>query len=222
MVFVKAPRAGKVKTRLSKGVGEGAAVRLYRQFVLDLLDLVGPGRADIVVHHDPPGADGEIRQWLGHGYAYRPQQGADLGERMANAFEAAFAEGGDRALLVGTDLPDLPSRHIEAADQALGAADAVLGPSGDGGYYLIGFTRNGYEPAVFQGIPWSTDAVFRITEKILIRSRRSLHILPEWQDVDTLADLHALLQRCKTTGAAVRTRRCLSRMGMTATPAIRA
>lgn len=210
MVFVKAPRAGQVKTRLARGVGERAAVQLYRCFVLDVLDLPGPEHPDITVCYDPPGADREIRQWLGDGYAYRRQKGADLGERMANAFETAFAEGYDRALLVGTDLPDLPRRHIEEAEQALETADAVLGPSGDGGYYLIGFTRDGYQPAVFTGIPWSTDAVFRLTEKILNRSRRSLHILPAWQDVDTLEDLRDLLKRCQTTGAAVRTRRCLS------------
>ncbi len=212
MVFLKAPRKGTVKTRLARDVGDETATRLYRGFVLDVLDLLGnDGTREVAICHHPPDASDEIRKWLGPAYAYRPQNGGDLGQRMCAAFREAFADGFDQALLLGTDLPDLPPEVVDSADNALRSADAVLGPSQDGGYYLIGFNRNGFEPAVFREIPWSTDAVFRLTERILTRRGRRLRVLPVRQDVDDLADLRDLTDRLRIHGRAVHTRRCLKR-----------
>ncbi len=211
MAFVKAPRPGTVKTRLARDIGEETAARLYQHFVLDVLDLLGDnGERERVILYDPPDAWTEIRDWLGPAYRYHPQSGGDLGERMCNAFKWAFADGAHRALLVGTDLPDLPPDVIETADNGLRAADAVLGPSPDGGYYLIGFTRTGFEPAVFHHIPWSTDGVFRQTEQLLTRRGRRLLRLPVWRDVDDLADLGALTDRIRTHGRAAHTRQCVT------------
>ena len=210
MVFVKAPRKGTVKTRLARDVGDETATRLYRGFVLDVLDLIrNDGAREVVICHAPPDASGEIREWLGPMNIYRPQSGGDLGQRMCAAFRKAFADGVDRALLMGTDLPDLPPEVVDSADAALRSADAVLGPSRDGGYYLIGFNRNGFEPAVFREIPWSTDAVFRLTERILTRRGRRFRVLPVWRDVDDVADLRNLMDRLRIHGRAVHTRRCL-------------
>ncbi len=210
MVFVKAPRKGTVKTRLARDVGDETATQLYRGFVLDVLDLLGGDETrEVVICYDPPDASGEIREWLGPKHIYRPQSGGDLGQRMRAAFRKAFADGVDRALLMGTDLPDLPPGVVDSADAALRSADAVLGPSRDGGYYLIGFNRNGFEPAVFREIPWSTDAVFRLTGRILTRRGRRLRLLPVWRDIDDAADLRDLMDRLRIHGRAVHTRQRL-------------
>ncbi len=215
MVFLKAPRKGTVKTRLAKDVGNDVAALLYRHFVLDVLDILKTKRWDIAIQYDPPGSARQIRQWLGPDFRYAPQRGSGLGKRMRNAFESAFADGVQRAILIGTDAPDLPSRFIHRAEKALQTVDAVLGPCRDGGYYLIGFTREGFAPAVFTGIPWSTSRVFQLTERALNQRGRRFHVLPIWQDIDNIADLHELARRCRTNGGAARTQHCLSQLRMT-------
>lgn len=211
IVFVKAPWPGTVKTRLARDIGNEAAALLYRHFVLDVLELTGDkGERERVICCDPPHAWRDIREWLGPDYRYRPQSSGDLGDRMRDAFEAAFADGFDRALLLGTDLPDLPPETIQMAESGLRSADVVLGPSLDGGYYLIGFNRRGFEPAVFRGIAWSSDRVLRQTETILARHGRRVRRLPPWGDIDDLSDLRDLIRRSRTHKRAAHTRRCLT------------
>jgi len=96
---------------------------------------------------------------------------------------------------MGSDSPDLPEEVIIEAREALEIHDAVIGPSLDGGYYLIGFKSNAFLPKAFEGITWSTDAVFRETMARLKEAVRDVFILPPWNDVDTFDDLIGL---CKS------------------------
>ena len=139
LVFVKAPEIGRVKTRLVGRLDAADAVNLYKCFTADILETLDRWGYPVVVCYHPEAAEKRVTQWLGNGYIYQPQQGKDLGERMARAFSHAFAHGHRAAVLIGSDLPDLPGDRIEAAFSALARSRAVIGPALDGGYYLIGF-----------------------------------------------------------------------------------
>jgi len=120
-----------------------------------------------------------------------------VGERMENAFRQAFTRGFSRVVLIGSDIPDLPSPLINEALAALRMHDAVIGPARDGGYYLIGFRNDTFFPAVFSGIAWSTGAVFRSTMQAFGKAGQRVHELPLWQDVDTIEDLKDLAARSR-------------------------
>lgn len=211
LVFAKFPEPGRVKTRLARALGDAAALRLYKAFVGDLLDTLSQTGHPVEICCHPADALERMRDWLGPSYAYRPQQGADLGERMANALSATFREGRKAAVLVGTDLPDLPGAILSAAFAGLERTGTVLGPSPDGGYYLIGFTAATFRPDVFRNIPWSTEAVLSQTRDRMAENGLSPTLLPVWNDIDTLADLAALSDiEGPETHRAPRTRACLA------------
>lgn len=202
LLFVKAPELGKVKTRLASVLGDRAALALYRCFVSDVLAMLARGGYRLWIFFDPPEARQRVERWLGGGHRLLPQAGDDLGERMANAFSAAFAGGMDAALLIGSDIPDLPNAVLDEGLAALAEHDAVLGPAGDGGYYLIGFRRGTFLPAVFAGIPWSTPEVCARTLEIMAAAGLRVHLLPRRWDVDGPADLEALILRSRGTAFA--------------------
>jgi glycosyltransferase A (GT-A) superfamily protein (DUF2064 family) len=118
---------------------------------------------------------------------------------MENAFRTVFAEGASRAVLIGSDFPDLPGEVIAEALVGLQENDAVIGPAVDGGYYLIGFRNDTFRPDVFQDIRWSTDSVFRETLERFAGTGSRVHCLRQWQDVDTVDDLRSLQQRMSGT-----------------------
>jgi uncharacterized protein len=118
---------------------------------------------------------------------------------MHHSLTHAFTHGYDQAVLIGSDTPDLPPAYITDAFQALTTSDISIGPSPDGGYYLIATKHDRYLPQIFTGIPWSTPAVLPTTLAIIKHHHHTVHLLPPWQDVDTPNDLQALIQRSKNT-----------------------
>jgi rSAM/selenodomain-associated transferase 1 len=134
-----------------------------------------------------------------------PQHGENLGARMAHVFEDLFRLGAESIVVVGSDLPDLPARLLHQAFDALrgGKDRIVLGPSTDGGYYLIGMNR--LFPPLFDGVEWSTDRVFDQT--VRIAGTLDLHVvtLDRWTDVDEAADL-SRVGSAPAESAGVRTR----------------
>jgi uncharacterized protein len=198
ILFVRFPERGKVKTRLAKDIGEETARTLYTYCVLDLLKTIDTCNLSITICFSPPGAGEAMKQWLGKSYSYMPQRGENLGERMKNAFEDVFSGGFTKAVLIGTDIPDISNIIIKDAFN-LDKQDAVIGPSRDGGYYLIGFKKDTFLPGSFKGIAWGADSVFEKTMEIFAMRNYAVRILPVWQDVDRLADLKALYQRNITT-----------------------
>ena len=189
IVFIKAPEKGRVKTRLAKGVGETAALELYRCFVMDVLDMVRSAPWALRVYFYPDNAFDRIRSWLGNDFDLFPQKGATLGDKMENALAGTLTEGYERAVLIGSDLPDLPARIVEKAFKGLEQCSAAIGPSRDGGYYLIGFTAKGFIPQIFHGIPWGTNQVFDLTLNKFKSHQISNYTLPVWHDIDTQEDL---------------------------------
>ena len=199
LFFVKYPALGRVKTRLAEQLGQNAAVDLYKDFVIDILTTLHKLKVNFKIVFAPTHTEDQFQQWLGQEYSYAPQIGQDLGQRMKNAFLQAFSECFNKVVIIGSDSPDLPAEYLDLAFKALDTNDTVIGPSGDGGYYLIGFARNSFLPEAFDQISWSSSRVFEQTTNILKLHRRNLYLLPQWNDVDTIVDLKSLLQRNENT-----------------------
>ena len=214
ILFIKSPEKGRVKTRLAKGVGEKAALELYQCFVMDVLDVVRSTPWALRVYYHPEKSCCRIRSWLGKDLDLFPQAGTTLGDKMKNALAETFAAGHERAVLIGSDLPDLPSDIIDNAFNALNSTDAVIGPSSDGGYYLIGFTAKGFVPRIFNDIPWGTNRVLDLTLNNFQDHAVSPFCLPVWRDIDTQADLQAL-GLDPASGSAMHTTCYLQKKGLT-------
>jgi len=199
LLFVKYPQKGKVKLRLSADLSEEIVQELYRCFVHDTLTTVQMVDAQLFVCFSPADAQDKFQTWLGQNRQFVPQEGPDLGERMKNSFLSAFKKGFRRAIVIGSDSPDLPARFLKDAFAKLHTYEIVLGPSTDGGYYLIGFRDTSFEPSVFDDIQWGTASVLAETLKEIEQTRHRLGLLPVWSDVDTIADLKTLIKRNRRT-----------------------
>lgn len=201
LIFIKAPIPGQVKTRLAQTVGQEAATALYQCFTQDILSAVQALAVDQIVFYAPATATDGVKTWLGPDYTYHPQQGQDLGARMAHAFGYCFQLGYRRVLIIGSDSPDLPPDYLAQGLTALSRQQVVVGASADGGYYTLGFTAENFTPEVFTGIAWSTSTVYQQTKRTLQAQQRPIHELRSWYDVDTQTDLYQLYQRLSQSGA---------------------
>ena len=192
VLFLRYPEKGAVKTRLAALLGEDRTYELYRCFLADLVLMIQKVKAEmIIVYSGPAGV------WFPEfpGILCLRQRGEDFGERLYFAFEDVFARGFDRCVLAGSDIPDLPAAFVNEALNRLAAADIVLGPATDGGYYLIGCTQGVLNRAIFSGIPWSTPRVFSETLKRVAEAKLAAWLLPEWPDIDDLDDLKQFYAR---------------------------
>jgi hypothetical protein len=203
MFFVKNPVPGRVKTRLARRIGNEKAAGLYRLLAEDGLAAIDASRIPAEIHYSPKEEGKEIAAWLGAGRRYVPQSGAGLGARMEHAFRHAFRFGADRAVITGSDIPELRPDHLNSALEALSERDAVLAPAGDGGYTLIGFTAAGFAPEAFSGIEWGGPEVLDDTLQALSAKGASWSLLPELPDLDDFDDLSSFYERgasrpCKT------------------------
>jgi hypothetical protein len=196
LLFAKAPRPGRVKTRLIPRLGPEGAARTYRRLAAraagEARAVARPGLVRIAAI-DPPEALGDAHGWLGDGFAFEAQDPGDLGDRLASAFAAAFAAGARRVVVIGTDCPDLTAGGIDRAFRLLDDSEAVLGPAEDGGYYLLGLARPLSE--AFAGVPWSTERTAAVTAERIRAAGARISCLPVLRDVDTPEDLDALAGR---------------------------
>ncbi len=187
-IFAKAPAPGAVKTRLCPPLVDQESVAVATAFLHDLTARFrGIEGARVVLVWQGDARKNPAMAELGRGLACASQVGADLGERMAHFFAGAFAGGAQRVVVIGSDLPTLPTAAIETAFAHPGDADVVLGPSTDGGYYCIGLRQP--RPELFEGVAWSTSEVLTQTVERTERVGASLALLPPWYDVDEPEDL---------------------------------
>ncbi len=198
LIFLKYPTPGQVKTRLAAVLGDQMACDVYRACAEITLERLASLRRESVVCVEPADALARVRTWLGPGWALRPQQGATLGDRLIEATAYAFAEGARRVVVVGTDSPWLAAPDVASAFEALERAGLVIGPTEDGGYYLIGLSR----PArgVFADITWSTPSVYAQTLARACALKLSVERLPLGYDVDRLEDLRRWLAEERARG----------------------
>lgn len=183
LIFTRNPELGKVKSRLAKGVGQENALEIYKKLLSHTKDVVSTLNCTKRVGYSVKVRDNDI--WDNAIFEKFQQEGEDLGLRMYNAFEKAFADGFDNVLIVGSDLYDLRASHINEAFDALHTNDAVIGPALDGGYYLLGMNK--LVKDVFYNKEWGGDTVFASTMNDLATAK--IHQLETLNDIDFAEDL---------------------------------
>ena len=218
-VMTKAPQAGKVKTRLVPPLTPDEAAALNICFLRDTTAAIAAtqaaGGACGVVCYTPVGSEEAYQGILPDEFVLVPQRGTTFGERLSCATEDILKVGFGSVCLIDSDSPTLPSEaYAQAVDALAKPGDRiVLGPSDDGGYYLIGLKKA--HRRVFQNVDWSTECVFEQTVQRAREKNLEVHLLPLWYDVDDRATLrrlcHELLDDGNTSKgfAAPETRRYL-------------
>lgn len=195
LLFVKYPVPGRVKTRLAATIGAERAAEIYRELVERICRSL-PSRTDLIVMFDPPERRQETITWLapfGANTRFVPQCGTDLGARLEHAFAHAFALQLKKVAVIGSDCPEITTAILDEAWKALDDHDCAIGPTEDGGYYLLALRQEC--PALFAGITWSSDRVFAQTVAQANVLGRSVHVLPILQDIDTEDDWRRLERR---------------------------
>ena len=198
IIFAKEPRPGQVKTRLSPPLSPEEAAQLYHSFLLDILEeMARVPEMRLAVGFSPLKAQAFFRGLAPPGMDLFPQEGADLGERMARAIARGFAAAFGPVVLRGSDTTDLPAAVVSEAREVLaaGQAQVVLGPCPDGGYYLVGLAEP--QPSLFQGLAWSSRTVLTDTLRLARPLGLRVHLLPAWPDIDTYDNLRTFLNQAR-------------------------
>ena len=202
IIFAKSPIPGKVKTRLTPKITTTKAAELYKAFIVDTVSNALKLKCEkTTIAYKPYNAEIALKRLVGRSVNYLPQKGHNLGERMKNAFKHSFAKGLMRTVIIGTDSPTLPLSYIQKAFDVLKEVPIVIGPTFDGGYYLIGLSEQ--NDAIFDGVDWSTSNVFSQTLTRIQAINKQLYVLPPWYDVDTpdsLEFLRSHIQAMKLSG----------------------
>lgn len=196
LVFLRVPEPGRAKTRLIPALGPEGAVRVYERVARHVLEQGGRVQRpslERLAFVAPDGGAQELTAWGEGAFEMLPQGSGDLGERMSAAFERAFARGAERAVIIGTDCPDVDAALLGRAFDALDEHDAVLGPALDGGYYLLGL--RGRRPEAFRDVPWSSPDTLSRTRDRLRQSGARWTELERLRDLDDPDDLEALRPR---------------------------
>jgi len=183
LIFARNPELGKVKNRLAKTIGKEKAFEIYTKLLLNVYTetkslkcnkyLFLTERTDTNLFDDT--------------FIQKIQSGADLGVKMMNAIRLVFEDGNEKAVLIGTDVPEITDVILNDAFQKLSEHDVVLGPAKDGGYYLIGMNEN--LPSLFENMKWSNEKVLSITLERISSMNKSNYLLEELADIDTEEDL---------------------------------
>jgi uncharacterized protein len=192
-IMAKAPQAGEVKTRLCPPLSHREAAELYRCFLLDKIAQVNTlQRAAPVVSYTPTDSKPWFEDLTPRHFLLIPQHGHDLGARLLSTFDQLFRQGYARVIIIDSDTPTLPTAYLEQALWLVAAAenDVVLGPTEDGGYYLIGLRQTHRE--LFEQMPWSTAQVFPETRRRSQQHGLRVACTEYWYDVDTPEDLARL------------------------------
>jgi len=202
---------GQTKTRLTPWLPVDQASKLYECFLLDTLDIARavPGVARLIAY--TPHDEAAYFERLAPDFGRVLQVGDSLGERLDNALAHCLDTGFDQAVIMDSDSPTLPPGYVVRAFDSLSSADVVLGPTEDGGYYLIGLTRP--QPRLLREVQMSTANVLRDTLTLAEADGLRVALLPAWYDVDTITDLRRLVGelRAGPGGPARHTEECLSR-----------
>ena len=211
LVVAKQPAPGQTKTRLCPPLTHDQAAELYDCFLRDTLSIMrAVSDVRCVIGYLPEDAQGYFRQ-LAPDMELSPQRGASLGERLDHLLTEALLGGSRRAVIMNSDSPTLPAAYLQQAFDDLAIADVVLGPTHDGGYYLIGLNKP--QPHLLREVQMSTPSVLADTLELAEASGLTVSLLPAWYDVDTIEELHQLegeIAGLSVNGRAFATHRWLS------------
>lgn len=179
IIFVKNPELGKVKTRIARTAGDEKALRIYLELMKHTRQIALESSVDLLLFYSQ-----EINtkdDWSNEQFTKHLQVETDLGGRMKAAFQKAF-EDHDKVVIIGSDCASLNAEIIKNAFTALEDNSFVIGPTFDGGYYLLGMKQ--FEPSVFDDIQWSTDEVFPKTIERIQTLNAAYHLAPQLSDID--------------------------------------
>ena len=193
-LFAKAPEPGRVKTRLVPPLTMEDAARVARASLEDTARYIVPEVPvpwTLFLDGEADSATSDLAREAG--MRILPQEGPELGVRLKAAFRVLREQGARRVLAIGSDSPTLDPERIREAIESLAVCELTLGPTEDGGYYLIGMTR--IHPELFDDVPWGTADVLRRTQEIAAAIRLNVDLLPMWYDVDHSSDLQRVLHR---------------------------
>jgi rSAM/selenodomain-associated transferase 1 len=198
VVIAKEPVPGAVKTRLAPSLGADGAARAAAAMLADTLAVMAQVDAEPWVCFAPPGAHARMAR-LAPGCRLLAQVEGDLGDRLAACFAALLDGGAERVVIAAADTPHVPRATYQAAFALLDQADVVLGPTVDGGYYLVGAKTA--LPELFVGVPMGTDAVLQMTIQRAVQRGLRVATLPMLRDLDRLEDLRAALAAGELDGS---------------------
>ena len=183
IVFVKNPRLGSVKTRLAKSIGDNNALKIYLDLITHTHKVLVRLNYNCAVYYSDQIENNDL--WCESNFIKYQQTGQTLGERMYDAFKNSFRKGYERVIIIGSDLPDLSTNLLQNAFKKLSENDYIIGPSKDGGYYLLGMKQ--FNEYLFKNKKWSTDSVLKDTIKDI--EHDNIGFLPALNDIDTFEDL---------------------------------
>jgi rSAM/selenodomain-associated transferase 1 len=213
-ILVRTPIVGAVGTGLMPALSPEAACDLYRAFLGDLFERLGPIKAAVTVFYDGDGP-ADLPAFLPKPWPLVPQVSGDPGVRMNAALRHLLSGPGSRAVVIGSGSPDLPLGYLKRAFQKLKHSDVVLGPAMNGGCYLIGVSSPA--PGLFEGIEWGSNRVLAQTVDLAAHERRSVSLVAPWYVVDDASSFELLQSFCLARRLAggvrlPRTERFLSRV----------
>lgn len=194
IVFVKNLRRGKVKTRLAESVGEEKALQIYRRLLNYTASVIEPLKANIQIWFSDHIPKSDF--WDDMIVEKKVQQEGDLGDRMKHACFTAFNEGYEKSVVIGSDCAELTTAILNEAFDELERNNVVIGPTKDGGYYLIGMT--GLYPQLFDDMPWSTSGLFQQTINTIESEGIAYSLLETLNDVDTVEDWNRIKNQFRT------------------------
>lgn len=183
IIFTRNPELGQCKTRLAKTVGDEVALKIYKYLLQHTSTVSQNVKADKYVFYSENIMKND--SWNDTVFRKKLQYGTDLGSRMQNAFSELFGLGYEHIMIIGSDLLDLDQNRIEHAFQQLNHHDIVIGPSKDGGYYLLGMKL--MHEQLFKNKAWSTETVLKETLNDL--QNYDVKLLEELNDIDTFEDM---------------------------------
>ena len=183
MAFVRNPQLGTVKTRLAATVGDKVALEIYIELMRHTAEVTHKVSGDKKVFYSEKIEQHDV--WTEMNFSKALQTKGTLGQRMENAFRRAFEKGYKKVLIVGSDLYSLKTSHIEKALHQLDKKEVVIGPSQDGGYYLLGLKKK--MPALFRNKSWGTSTVLKETLNDL--KFKSIFLMEPLNDIDNFEDL---------------------------------
>jgi len=185
IIFARYPVLGKVKKRLASSLGKEFAMGFYKECSNHLFAEIKRNQNDFFTPFLFCSEKDELNKmidWAGSGFEYCYQEGNDLGERMSNAFNKVFTLGAKKTVIIGTDVPDISNNLITSSFSLLDEKDFVIGPSIDGGYYLLGMKNLNCD--LFSGISWSTETVLDHTINRIEKNNFSFAKLKQLHDID--------------------------------------
>ncbi len=191
LIFIRNPKLGKVKTRLSQTLGDEEALRIYQILLEKTRSAALACEAERYLFYSD--FVDEQDDWSPASFQKKIQHFGDLGARMESAFQQTFDSGTQKVIIIGSDCPELSGETLQQAFDLLDTADFVLGPVPDGGYYLLGMST--LEPSVFHNIEWSTETVRAKTIEKILAVGKSYALLSMLSDVDTEEDWRGLMIR---------------------------